>query len=356
MTSKVYSLSPYTARAAPTIDCYFYRPAVAECRIDYPYDRASEVTPLQPTLHACGAGFSDGEAEVQFVARGGVVALGVERRSITVQHGRLEVAFTTQDSYPDADAVEWHIASESGQVVEGTSPLTWARFSGRVTFRDRIQRSACIVLVPVDFNAPGRITVPVNPQGQFDATVPARVYAVLNVNSGGYAYDTLERWAWDYDLTRDRIDNFTIGRTELYGMRAFDIKSPLSTIFILFRPSALSRLRQFAPDEPRLLNEAERRRCEEAMRSSATVIGPELSPENVTVWLNGEPQTIRQFDRIPEYDGEIWQVQYLVQIYPTPRPERGVWHEIKVQVESRERLHGREVLDFGEGSVGFCRD
>lgn len=356
MTSRVYSLSLYVAHSAPTIECYLYRPPAPEYRIDYPYDRPSEVIPLQTTLHACGAGFTDGDSEVQFVMRGGGLALGEERRSLTVQHGRIEVSITTGESYPNADAVDWHLTSEAGQVVEGTSQLTWVRFSGRVTFRDHVQRSAYIVLVPVDFNAPGRFTVPVDPQGQFDAMVPTRVYAVLNVNSGGYAYDTLERWAWDYDLTRDRNDNFTIGRTELYGMRAFDIKSPLATVFILFRPSALSRVRQFAPNEPRLLNDEERLLCEQAMRSSATVIGPELTAEDVTVWLNGEPQTIRQFDRIPEYDGEIWQVQYLVQIYPTPRPERGVWHEIKVQVESRERLHGREVLDFGEGSVGFYRD
>ena len=29
--------------------------------------------------------------------------------------------------------------------------------------------------------------------------------------------------------------------------------------------------------------------------------------------------------------------------------------EVKVEVESREQLHGTEVVDFGQGSVGFYR-
>jgi len=37
------------------------------------------------------------------------------------------------------------------------------------------------------------------------------------------------------------------------------------------------------------------------------------------------------------------------------RPPRGVWHEIRVEVRSKERAHGRDVIDFGQGSVGFQR-
>jgi hypothetical protein len=281
---------------------------------------------------------------------------GQEEQSVKVEHGRLEIAFPPSDSYAQVDTVRWELVSSSRDRFEGMYPLRWSHFTGCVVQRDGRQRTSYIDLVPVDFNAPGRFMIPVNADGRFEARVPARVYAVMNIDSGGYGYDTLERWAWDYDLSRDRHDEFTIGRTELYGMRAFDIKSPLSTIFILFRPTALSRVRRFAPDERRLLNDEEKRRLGEAMRTSATAIGPELCREDVKVWFNGEPQDIVQFNQIPEYDGGTWQVQYLLQIFPTPRPARGVWHEIKVQAESREELYGREVVDFGEGSVGFFRD
>lgn len=92
-----------------------------------------------------------------------------------------------------------------------------------------------------------------------------------------------------------------------------------------------------------------------AMKESPTVIGPELEASDVTVWLNGKPEKIVQFNKVPEYDGNKWQVQYLLQIFPNPRPARGVWHEIKLHVRSKEALNGRDVVDFGEGSVGFYR-
>jgi hypothetical protein len=85
------------------------------------------------------------------------------------------------------------------------------------------------------------------------------------------------------------------------------------------------------------------------------VIGPELQASDVTVWLNGVQQKIAQFDQIREYDGDHWQVQYLLQFLPEPRPAFGVWHEIKLEVRSKESLRGSEIVDFGQGSVGLWR-
>jgi len=45
----------------------------------------------------------------------------------------------------------------------------------------------------------------------------------------------------------------------------------------------------------------------------------------------------------------------LAQLTLDERPVRGFWNEVKVEVRSKERLHGEEVIDFGQGSVGFCR-
>ena len=91
------------------------------------------------------------------------------------------------------------------------------------------------------------------------------------------------------------------------------------------------------------------------MRESPTAIGPELTTDDVSVWYDGKRVSIVQFDRIPEFCGDGWQVQYLLQFSVDEKPPRGTWKEIKVEVESREQLHGREVIDFGQGSVGFCR-
>jgi hypothetical protein len=165
----------------------------------------------------------------------------------------------------------------------------------------------------------------------------------------------MERWAWDYDLTRDREDDFAIGRTEIYALRAFDLNAPVATVFIMFRPSALSRILRFDADGDGFLSAKERPAALAAMKDSPTVLAPELKAEDVSVWLNGRPEKIVRFDMIPEYDGGFWQAQYILQIFPEPRPERGVWHEIKVEVRSKEIFRGREVVDFGQGSVGFYR-
>jgi len=108
------------------------------------------------------------------------------------------------------------------------------------------------------------------------ALLPSRVYSVINVNGAGYKYDAMERWGWDYDLTRDRVDEFAIGRTEIYGMRAFDLNGPLPTIFVMFRPTALSRLLRFDADGDGFISDDETKATLAAMKDSPTVIGPEL--------------------------------------------------------------------------------
>jgi hypothetical protein len=111
----------------------------------------------------------------------------------------------------------------------------------------------------------------------------------------------MERWAWDYDLTRDREDVFTIGRTELYSIHAFNIVGGPRTVFVAFRPTALTRVLRFDTDGDGWVSDEERKAMLAAMKSSPTVIGPELRAADVTVWLDGVEQKIAQLDRVPEY-------------------------------------------------------
>jgi hypothetical protein len=45
----------------------------------------------------------------------------------------------------------------------------------------------------------------------------------------------------------------------------------------------------------------------------------------------------------------------VLQFYPDQSPQFLVWHEIKLEVRSKETLRGKEIIDFGQGSVGFYR-
>ncbi len=269
--------------------------------------------------------------------------------------GAFELITRLSRKYPEATRVSYELAGAEGTTVRGRAALRWSRFRGQVKSLDGGWRSTYAELRPNGFASQALFHVPVGDDGRFDAQIPARVYSVINVNGAGYSRNAMERWAWDYDLTRDREEVFTVGRTELYGMHAFNIVGGPRTIFVAFRPTALSRVLQFDADGDGQVSKKEREALGEALKQNPTAIGPELEAADVAVWMNGVPRKIAQFNRIPEWDGGYWQVQYLLQFYPDEQVPFGVWHEIKIEVRSKEKLRGKEILDFGQGSVGFWR-
>jgi hypothetical protein len=198
--------------------------------------------------------------------------------------------------------------------------------------------------------------VPVADDGKFDARVPARVYAIINVNSAYYAREAMERWAWEFDLTKDREETFTIGRTELYSMHAWELNGGQPLIFVTFRPSALSRVANFDRNRDGQLDQAERASMMEEMKKSPTVIGPELEAANIKAWIDGVPHPIARVDRIPEASAAgIWQIEYLVQLTPATKPARGQRHEVRLEVESKETMFGQPMTDFGQGSASYWK-
>ena len=354
-TLNSFMMSPYAAFTEPIVNAYLYNPSVDEITLKYPYKAEVETEKIEPVLICTGNGLQDGRFSLIYRIEGEGKILYGGKTEVEIAHGWFEVGIELKDKFPEAKGVSWELSAEGTSPIKGYAPLSWSHFHGQVKYLDGKWRSTYMDLRPVTWGSPGNFTVPVSEDGHFDALVPARVYAVMNVNGTGYSYDSMERWAWDYDLTEDREDVFTIGRTELYGMRAFDINGGPPTIFIIFRPTALSRILQFDTDGDGLVRDEERERQHAAMRDSPTVIGPELQAEDVRVWLNGKEEKIVQFNKIPERGTDLWQVQYLLQIFPDRKPARGVWHEIKVEVQSKEKLHSKEILDFGQGSVGFYR-
>ena len=342
-------VSPYSAFAEPIVNAYLYNPPVDEITLEYPYKDEVEIRKLEPTLTFEGKGLQDGRSSLMYRIE------DEGKTEVEIGNNSFQEDIELRDGFPEAKGVSWKLSTEGAPPIRGYAPFSWSRFHGQVNYLDGKWRSTYILVWPITWGYPGSFTIPVGEDGRFDVLVPARVYAVMNINGTGYGYDSMERWAWDYDLTKDREDVFTIGRTELYGMRAFDVKGSVQTIFVIFRPTALSRVLQFDTDGDGLVRGEEKESMETAMKESPTVIGPELKAENVRVWLDGGEQKIVQFNMIPEYCRDSWQVQYLLQFYPDHYPIRGVWHEIKVEVQSREKLHGEEILDFGQGSVGFYR-
>jgi len=168
----------------------------------------------------------------------------------------------------------------------------------------------------------------------------------------------MERWAWDFDLTADRTETFKVGRTELYGMKAFCLLAPTSTVFVVFRASALTRILQHAPLQgARPKDDHTMGRIVEHLKLTPMAIAPELARENVKVWLDGVAYPVSDLSRVVETSGRgVHQTLYILQLIPPQRPARGVHHEVVVEVESRDVLNGELVTDFGQGSVGLYLD
>lgn len=356
---QTFTLSPLTGFNQPVIEALLYNPPTAQMTLTYPYKHEPKTVRLLPTLVVDGRGLPKGN---------GMLTLRVEDRDKLLFEGTIKVSvksggmlvqkLTFRHKYPDATRVAYELTYANGTVVRGEVPLRWSRFRGVVRYEDGGWRSTFIFLHP-QLWLPG-FYVPVMKNGHFDALVPSRVYSMVNVSGTGYGYDSLERWAWDYDLTRDREDVFTIGRTELYSVHAFNIKGGPPTVFVIFRPTSLSRVLRFGvlpnANGNGAISNAAKERMVAAMKKSPTAIGPELRAKDVEVWLDGKPQTIVQFNKVPEYDGGgVWQVQYLLQFFPDQSPRPFVWHEIRLEVRSKEILHGEAIIDFGQGSVGFYR-
>jgi hypothetical protein len=353
--ARTYTAPPFAGWAGHAVEALLYNPPVDEVPWRDAGQTETRTRKVEPRFALCGNGLPDGAFTVSYRIEAGEKALHEGKAEVAVVNGWFEKDITLPRKLTQATHVTYEFLAEGQPAVRGRVALIWSRFRGRLQYLDGAWRSSYIALSPNGFNSLRSFYVPVADGGTFDALVPSRIYSVMNVNGAGYSYDSMERWAWDYDLHRDREDVFTLGRTELYSMHAFDIKGPIATVFVAFRPTALSRIQAFDANGDGWVRDDERKAMEAAMAASPTVIGPELEAKDVKVWLNGNEERIVQFTRVPEYDGAFWQIQYLLQICPDPRPARGVWHEIKLEVRSTERVRGGAMVDFGQGSVGFRR-
>jgi len=350
-----FTASPFTGFHEPFVEALLYSPPADEVlwkELDKPEPSKRKI---EPSLVLSGRGVPDGAYRLSYQIESGKKSLYTGTGEVSATFGGFELVVTLSRKFPEATQVSYELRGATRATIRGHAALRWSRFRGQVKYLDGGWRSTYAELHPNGFASAALFYVPIGDLGRFDAWVPARVYSVINVNGAGYSREAMERWAWDYDLTRDREEVFTIGRTELYGMHAFNIVGGPRTVFVAFRPTALSRVLQFDADGDGKVSDKEREAMVAAMKQTPTAIGPELQAADVAVWMNGVPQKIAQFNRIPEYDGDFWQVQYLLQFFPEQRLPFGVWQEIKLEVRSKENLGGKEILDFGQGSVGFYR-
>lgn len=340
------------ALCANDLQADLYRPAARSLDLNYPPAQVDEHTPLEPTLYIYGKDFRAGHGSFRYQILAGQRTLAQGTVPVDLKGQVLELAKTLDTPCPGADHVQWTLTAGDDH-WQGSAPLTWSRFRGRIEFQDGRLRPSYINLHPKNFGH--TFTVPVQPDGTFEAEVPARSYAVANINSAGYALDTLERWAWDYDLTRDREDLFRMGRTELYGMHAYQMNGGGRTVFLTFRPSCLTRMLQHrSSPQAKPKDEATMKAVMEHMRLDPMTLAPRLTRKDVKVWIDGRPCEPTDLTQLVETSpGGFFQTLYMLQFFPPENLARGTAYEIKVEVESKDVLDGQMYSDFGQGSCSL---
>ena len=343
------------ALSAQEVQAGLYRPPEPALVMVYPPAKMNERIPLKPVLHLYGRGFPKGKGSVAFRIMAGAKELHRGEGKVEVPGAAFELPMELDEACPGADRVEWKV--DLGQDTwHGSAPLRWSRLSGKVEFVDGRLRPMYLDLHPFTFSSV--FTVPVKADGSFDAELPARSYAVINVNGAGYSIDAMERWAWDFDLSRDRSEVFKVGRTELYGIHTFCLLGGVKTVFVVFRASALTRILQHRADPGAAPKDAATMSLlKEHLKIDPMAIAPDIPKAKAHVWLDGVAYPVSDLSRVVETDqGGVNQTLYILQFLPDQRPSRGVRHEVKVEVESQDVLDGRLISDFGQGSAGLLLD
>lgn len=117
-------------------------------------------------------------------------------------------------------------------------------------------------------------------EGRFQIEAENRIYPYFYAVKN-YGVDFLEFWGNHVDLTADFEMTVRIGKIEIYGMNCFQIKCPLTTLSVYFRPMSLTR-----------------HLCKEKD------IAPELEKENIRVTINGAATEVLVINRVKEYAGK----------------------------------------------------
>ena len=122
-------------------------------------------------------------------------------------------------------------------------------------------------------------------RGRFQIEAENRIYPYFYAVKN-YGVDFLEFWGNNVDLTADFEMTVRIGKIEIYGMNCFQIKCPLPTLSVYFRPMSLTR----------------HLRKEKAIAWSVGIVGPERIDEINILQATYEAmrQAISKLDPVPQ--------------------------------------------------------
>jgi len=188
--------------------------------------------------------------------------------------------------YPEKIAEPCSLAAvlrdASGGVQEFTSPCIYHRISGKLVDFDGSPLQAAFVANRYGFQADmGAYS---RADGSFEAVLPAGVYNNFLADDSTYATSTLENWCWHMIVDRDEELTLKIGNGEVYSLHAWPSCGGQPTMFLAFRPMALTGFDNGAPKQY----------MKEIDGAPFPVIdaAPPLTGQDISVYLNGVPARV----------------------------------------------------------------
>jgi hypothetical protein len=175
--------------------------------------------------------------------------------------------------------------------AQGRKMEAQARIHGTVTnFANEPLAGAEAVLKRDDFSDAARVVA--DSQGRYSMLVPAGRYNALCAVRD-YQVQNLEYWAWNVPAHGDMTIDCRVDGLELYGIHAWRPSGAAPSYLVYVRPMSLRRcgklIQEYGPD---------------ALSSLPVVaISPELSAQDVTAQIDGQPVPVLAVSRVSESAG-----------------------------------------------------
>lgn len=177
-------------------------------------------------------------------------------------------------------------------------------------------------------------------------------YCLYAIKLSEYRVNRLEYWTWNVPVFKDMIINPQYDRMEIYGINVFEPQvTPHETYMIYFRPMSLFKTLQIASMQKVNSKDFQKaKKTEKLIESTDKLINmsPEnISPEELTIELNGVKSNIVGINKITEYARGVFMYGYIVQILK-PKGSESKYPEYDLISIT---LHSKETGEIGKGEA-----
>lgn len=156
-----------------------------------------------------------------------------------------------------------------------------------------------------------------------------------------YKVNYLEYWAWNVPIFDNMEMNARIDGLEIYSLEAFPVKRGFPQLMLYFRPMSLKRAKEL--EAKGLVNFKEK-----TIDDSVKIIdiSPELTKDDIKVFVNDEKVEVFEVNRVKEYGGENQSMySYLVHISLNKDIDKYEYNKVHIT------LTDSKTGEQGEGSV-----